>query len=53
VAEAGGEADPGAADDGEDLREDEVAERELAGEVVIVSGSGGGGLWCGWGHGVR
>jgi hypothetical protein len=41
VAEAGGETDPGAADDGEDLGEDEVAQRELAREVVIVGGGRG------------
>jgi hypothetical protein len=31
AAKTGGDADPGAADDAEDLREDEVAETELAG----------------------
>ena len=35
VAETGGEAYPGASDDGEDLREDEVAEGELAREMVV------------------
>ena len=36
VAEACGESDPGATDDSKDLREDEVAEGELAREVVVV-----------------
>ena len=38
VAETGGEAYPGAADDGEHLREDEVAEGELAREMVVAGG---------------
>ncbi len=40
MAETGGEAYPGAADDGEDLREDEVAEGELAREMVVAGGVG-------------
>jgi len=38
VAEAGGEAYPGASDDGENLREDEVAEGELARQMVVAGG---------------
>jgi hypothetical protein len=44
VAEAGGEAYPGASDDGEDLGEDEVTEGELAGEMVVAGGVDGRGI---------
>jgi hypothetical protein len=44
VAEAGGQTNPGASHDGEDLREDQVAEGELARELVNVDGVVG----CDW-----
>jgi hypothetical protein len=46
AAKAGGDAYPGAADDAEDLREDEVAETKLAVEGV------GAGLVLGWSTGL-
>ena len=55
AAETGGDADPGAADDGEDLGEDEVAEAHLAGQMMRFGDvCGGRGLGCHalWCHGV-
>ena len=52
VAEAGGQTDPRASDDGEDLREDEVAEGELPGEMVVAGGVGGSGNPVGGGEDI-